>query len=272
MLRSTDFCRAAALAALAAGAAACHGSSSLSATNEQYPYGIWTGTDNTTGLALMGIVNTQGQANPTGQAVFFRADGQQYTGAVTALQNNISGSLQSYSQAGTTFPDGSTFGVGALGGTVTTEGSLDGTFTLTTLNKTQTTTTWSLVYDKIYTNPSSLGAIAGTYTDASTNDPSYGATVTIGSGGAISVATPPASGCVLSGQVTVSDATYNIYTISLSYTGCGSSTPQAVLNGIHFTGVGTIDNTITPNQVLIAVTGISSKQISYGLVMTLQAT
>jgi hypothetical protein len=271
MFRSTDFRRAAALAALAIGVTACHGSSSLSATNEQYAYGIWTGTDAVSGLDLVGIVNTEGQNNPVGQAVFVRADGQQYTGAVTALQNNISGSLESYAQFGTGFPDGSTFGVGSLGGTVTTEGSLDGTFSLTTLNNTTTTTTWSLVYDKIYTNPSSLSAIAGTYTDASTNDPSYGATVTISGGGAISVTTPPASGCILSGNVSINDATYNIYTINLSYASCRSGTPQAVLNGIHFTGVGIVQS-VSPNTVLVAVTGRTGALVNYGLVMSLTAT
>jgi len=271
MFRTTDWCRAAALAALATGVAACHGSSSLSATNEQYAYGIWNGADNGTGLDLIGIVNTDGQDNPIGQAVFVRADGQQYTGQVTALQNNISGSLESYPQFGTTFPDGSLFGVGALGGLVTTEGSLGGTFSLTTENNATTTTTWSLAYDKIYTNPSSLGAIAGTYTDTSNQDPSYGATVTISSSGAISVGGPAASGCVLSGQVSIDDPTYNIYKVSVSYASCKSGTPQAVLNGIHFTGVGVI-GAVAQNTVLIAVTGQTGALVNYGLVMTLTAT
>jgi hypothetical protein len=272
MFRSTDFCRAAALAALAAGAAACHGNSSLSATNQQYAYGIYTGTDNVSGLDLVAIINTVGQDNAIAQAVFVRADGQQYTGNVTALQNNISGSLESYTQFGTSFPDGSTFGVGTLGGTLTTEGAVDGTFTLTTTGNSTTTTTWSLAYDKIYANPSSLTAIAGSYADASNNDPSYGATVAISSSGAISVATPPTNGCVLSGQVSIIDATYDIYTINLSYASCRSGTPQAALNGIHFKGVGII-TTVSPAQVLIAVTGQSSSQVdNYGLVMTLNAT
>jgi hypothetical protein len=271
MSSSTDICRAAALAALAAAAAGCHGSSSLSATNEQYAYGIWTGTDAATGLDLIGIVNTEGQNNPVGQAVFVRADGQQYTGQVTALENNIAGSLESYAQFGTKFPDGSTFGVGALGGLVTTEGSLSGTFSLTTLNNTTTSTTWSLVYDKIYANPSSLTAIAGTYTDASAGDPSYGTTITISSSGAISVGTPPASGCVLSGQVSINDPTYNIYTVSLSYASCESGTPEAVLNGIHFTGVAIIQ-AVSPNSVRVAVTGQTAALVNYGLVMTLDAT
>jgi hypothetical protein len=258
------FCRATVLAALALGSAACHHSTTLSATDEQDAYGIWTGTDNGSGLDLVGIVNT------ADQAVFVRADGQQYTGTVTVLQNNISANLESYAQFGTTFSDGSTFGVGSLGGTVSTQGSLDGTFGLTTLGNTTSTTTWTLAYDAIYTKASSLGAIAGSYTDVSKNDPSYGATVAISSTGALSVATAPSNGCVLSGQVTVPNTLNDIYTVTLSYANCTGTTYDK-LNGIHFTGVGIITSA-SPAQVLVAVTGQSNTQLSYGLVMTLNAT
>ena len=271
MLKSVRLCRLAAAVVVAAGAAACHGSSSPNtATDQQYPFGIFTGTDSS-GDAVTAIINTGDSAvfisaskNSAGQLVY-----TQYTGLLSALQNSIDGTLHGYPQALQTFADGSNFGVGTLGGVVTTNTSLSGTFSFTTTANSTSTTVWTLAFDSIYTNTGSLGAIAGNYSDATLDDPSSGATVSITASGAMT-AQAPATGCALTGQISASTENNDIYPVTMSYASCsGTSAP---LNSIKFSGFAILDTTVSPAEVTVAVTGESSSETNYGVVMALAAT
>jgi hypothetical protein len=283
MLKIVRFCRLTA-AVVVVGLAACHGSSSSNtATDQQYPFGIFTGTDSS-GNAVTAIIDTGYSAvfisaakNSSGQLVY-----TQYTGLlVQALQSSVNGTLHGYPQALQTFADGNNFGIGTLGGIVTTKQSLSGTFQFTTSpnntagqppSSTPTTTTstvWTLTFDSIYNTAGTLSAIAGNYADATLDDPSSGATVSITANGAIT-AQAPATQCMLSGQISASSESNDIYPVTLSYASCTGA--SADLNSIQFTGYAILNTTVSPAEVTIAVTGESSKQINYGVVMALTAT
>ena len=261
MLKSVRLCRLAAAVVVAAGAAACHGSSSPNtATDQQYPFGIFTGTDSS-GDAVTAIINTGDSAvfisaskNSAGQLVY-----TQYTGLVAGSQSPIDGTLHGYPQALQTFADGSNFGIGTLGGLVTTNTSITGTFAFTTTANTTSSTVWTLTFDSIYNAAGTLSAIAGNYSDATLDDPSDGATVSITASGAVT-AQAPATGCALTGQLSASTESNDIYTVTLSYASCTGA--AAALNSIQFTGFAILNTSVSPAQVTIAVTGESSKQIN----------
>jgi hypothetical protein len=137
--------------------------------------------------------------------------------------------------------DGVIYGPGGVSGTVVQRSSL-------TMSESEYTpddktsvgsedATWT--YDSLYTEPSSFATIAGNYTDS-------GRTLTIDLNGVLTE--QEGNGCVLSGQVSVPNPSFNAYTFSLTYTGCG--TPA---DGVAVTGVGTLDTTQTPNVLVFGV-------------------
>jgi hypothetical protein len=94
-----------------------------------------------------------------------------------------------------------------------------------------------------------------------------GASVTITGLGSIS-GQGAASGCVLSGSVTVTDSKSDIYGITFKLSECTGD--YAVLNDVPFAGLADIDPT-SPAHVLIGVSGQLSGT-SYAMVLSLTAT
>jgi hypothetical protein len=277
MPRTLSFLRGSAILCLAAGAAACHGgSSSNTATNPQNAYGVWSGTDTGSGLALVGIVDSQNDA------AFIRADGVLYAGTnsgqptISVIQGALAAQMQGYSPFGGSFADGSTFGIGTLGGTVTTGKTLDGTWSFTTVANptnvnstagTTTTTQWALNFESAFAGAPSLSTISGNYTDTTTGDPSEGAVLAISASGSVT-AQAASTGCVLNGQVTATDTANQIYKFSYSYASCTGD--FTVLNGIQFTGLGALNTKSSPVGLVIGVSGQStSTRTSYGLALAL---
>lgn len=280
MRRYPVFLRRAAIIGLAAAAAACHGSSSSNvATNQQGAYGVWSGTDSSSGLALVGIVNT------LNNAVFIRSDGVLYTGTnsgqptIAVVQSTLSGQLQGYSPLGGSFADGSTFGVGTLGGNVTTGATLNATLSFTTVanptnmnsaSGTTSTTQWTLNFESAYAGVPTQSAIAGNYVDATTGDPAEGATISISASGAMT-AQAATTGCVLNGQVTATDTQNQIYQFSYTYASCSGK--FAAVNTVQFTGLGALDTKSSPVTIVLAVSGQApATQTNYGLSATLNKT
>jgi hypothetical protein len=267
MRRYSPFCRSLALAGLCIGAAACHHNSSAipTTTATANAAGIWTGTDAVSGFSLTGVIDA------AGDAMFIRSDGMLFAGTLLISEATLSGTLDGYSPLGTTFADGTDFGLGTFGGSVVSATSIDATWNFTTVESMTTNNIWSLSFDPLWRTASSVTAIAGTYKDSQEHSPTNGATVTISSTGAIS-GTSATTGCVLSGQVTANTPANDVYSISLSYASC----TDTVLNGIHFTGFGILNSSVTPAVVLTGVTGEASNQTNpnllyFGLVMTLTA-
>src|SRR5258708_27848130 len=98
------------------------------------------------------------------------------------------------------YPDGSTSASGTLAGQVAARTSLMVTATGTTSLGGALIETTNFTFSSLYLNPSSLAAIAGNYNDG-------GLTMTVDANGAVFEQDP--SGCVMSGQVAIINASYN---------------------------------------------------------------
>lgn len=168
------------------------------------------------------------------------ANGSAFTGTSTGAIATVSVGAPLPS---CTLPDGAPYATTSLSGTFVPQTSLTVTSTSTTsLGLALGTQTSTLQFDPLYNVPSSLTAIAGTW-----NGPT-GNTLAISSTGALSV-TDAATGCVLSGQVTIIDARYNAYAASGSYSSCGAT--AAILNGSTVRALMMIDNTSVPTRLVI---------------------
>ena len=62
----------------------------------------------------------------------------------------------------------------------------------------------------------------------------------------------PASGCVINGQVSIINASYNAYSASASYSNCRGS--ASVLNGVTASGLMAIDTTVSPATLYVGYT------------------
>lgn len=240
-------------------------SSSTTTTTTGSAAGIWNGTDSATGLQVTGFINANGQA------AFFRSDGVQFVGTAQVSDTSLTIPLNGYTQFGYQFPDGSTSGTGTFSGTVTTGATISGSLQFATINNTAIDSTWSLTFNSLYNNASSLSTISGTYTDSSaavTNgrDPLTGSSVMVSSSGVL-YAQGSTNDCVLNGTITITNASYDLYQVSYSLANCTGS--YAVLNGVQFSGMAEFNSTVSPEKLIIAVTGAGSSSQYYGIVSQL---
>jgi hypothetical protein len=201
--------------------------------------GIWTGPDPTTGLQVLGIVSE------AGELYFYRADGASYFGSVASSGNNVSGSFQGVTAAGYIFPDGSSYGNGTISGTISARSSLNATYSFTTAFGTKTSATGTLNFSSLYNIASSLASIAGTYADNLD-----GEVISINSDGSV-FAQNPYSGCVTNGQVSIINANYNAYSVSITESNCVGG--SAYLNGQTGNGLAALDTTISPYHLYFGV-------------------
>lgn len=248
------------------------GSGGSTTPTNQSAAGIWSGTDSTgSGLTLQAFINSAGEAN------IIRADGVQFVGTAQVSGSALTVSVSGYANFGTAFAGSSTsYGLGTFSGTVTTGTSITGTLSFTPTGGSVQTSTWTLTFDSsLYNTPSSLAAISGNYTSGTAFtdgvDPMSNAVVSITSGGVIS-GQGTSSGCVMNGQATVSNSSFDIYHISYTLASCVGT--FAVLNAVPFSGQAILNPTPNgmPTQVVIGVTGQASDGTFYGLATALTAT
>jgi len=109
------------------------------------------------------------------------------------------------------------------------------------------TDTMSLQFNPLYSKPSSLSIFAGAYMD-NTN----GNAITVAGSGAL-FWRDSRDGCLASGAVSLIDGHYNLYEVQFSYSACQGA--DAELNGLEFTGLGTLDTSLQPAQATIGVSG-----------------
>ena len=215
--------------------------------------GVWSGSDSVSGLGLTALITS------AGQAMFLRSDGVLFSGTAQVSGNTLVLAADGYSTFPATFSDGSTYGVGTVNGAVTTGNSISATMSFTTNGGTASTGNWSLSYSALSNDSSSTGTISGNYTDTTT-----GAVLSINSNGSMTSQNAN-NGCVLNGSVSTTDSALNIYQVSYSFGNCTAA--YAVLNGVQFTGLATL-NPSSPAQITMAVTGASTTS-QYAIVSTL---
>jgi hypothetical protein len=142
-------------------------------------------------------------------------------------------------------PDGSDSGTSSITGSITQRVSADITETDTTsMGTVIPESTQTYTFSSLYLNPSSLSTIAGNYADGS-------ATLSISGSGVISE--QDSNGCVLSGQVSIINATYNAYAVQVSWANCTGS--DTVLNGVSVSGLVTFDTSQSPAALVGGVSG-----------------
>lgn len=107
--------------------------------------------------------------------------------------------------------------------------------------------TLSLQFNALYDSPSSLAMFAGDYMDGAN-----GNAITVTGGGTL-FWRDARDGCLASGAVSLIDGHYNLYEVQFSFSACQGA--NAALNGVQFTGLGTLETSLQPAQAIIGVTG-----------------
>jgi hypothetical protein len=201
--------------------------------------GIWTGTDSN-GLEILALTTETGRLHWVAQDTGEQGYG---TGSVSALSATIDYTY--VAPLGFTLADGSASASCRGGGTVEERVSLYVDAICTTASGSTFNNTATLAYDALYDRDSSLALIAGNYDD-------FGLVVNV-SGDGVVFEQDPNTGCVVNGQISVIDAEFNAYDVSITYSNCLGNT--AILNGATFTGLGTLDNSAAPETAVVGLTG-----------------
>jgi hypothetical protein len=222
--------------------------------------GVWTTQYTVTSGANAGdVINAQGIVSENGQYFLYSKNTNNGCAGLGFGQLSVSGSTVSgdedfatvqYSTVpGVTtncvYPDGSKSGTGTVDGSVTQRQSLTVTGTGTTSLGTvlpSETTTWS--FSSLYMNPSSLATIAGNYNDG-------GPTLSIDANGVIFEQDP--NGCIINGQISIIDASYNAYGIRVTFANCTGT--SASLNGFTATGLAVLDTNTNPITIVAGLSG-----------------
>jgi hypothetical protein len=232
------------------------GSGSGTTTNASAT-GLWSGMDSTSGLGLTALINA------AGQAVFIRSDGVQFFGTVQVSGNTLAMTVDGYSDFPQAFSDGSTSGLGTVDGTVTSGASITATLSFTTTANTAITGSWSLTFETLANDSSSTSTVSGNYTDNVT-----GSVLAISSSGVMSSQNAN-NGCVLNGAISTADSSHDVYEVSYTYGNCTST--YAVLNGVQFTGLATLNPNSSPAQLTMAASGAATSGTKYAIESTLTA-
>jgi hypothetical protein len=250
---------------------ACGGGGSPSANVQPPPVtnesvgGIWTTQYTVTSGANTGdVIQAEGIVSESGQYFGYSKNTTNGCagiafGSLSVNGANVSGTENAATVRYSTipgvntacvYPDGTTSASANVTGQVACRAMLTLTATGTTSNgnalPTETTT---FDFSNLYLNASSLASIAGNYNDG-------GPTMTVDGNGAIFEQDP--NGCVLSGQVSIINATYNAYAIRITFANCLGT--DAVLNGQTFSGLVTLDTQVSPTAVIGGVTGTVNGQ------------
>jgi hypothetical protein len=240
--------------------AACGGGGSTvgnTGPSNATPGGIWRGNESVSGLQVIGIVDESGNFQ------FVRADGVQYVGKATVSGTSLSANVEGIVPLGFTFADGSHHGTGTISGTVEARKSLNASTKFQTDNGNSDSGTLNLTFDTLYNRASSLTTASGNFNVSGSN-----AVVTVGSNGSL-FSQDATTGCVLNGTISIIDATYNAYKVQFDYANCVGL--YSAINGVQFTGMATLDNTVSPEQLIVAATG-QSGNVKYSVVSRLNRT
>ena len=208
------------------------------------PGGIWVGADSE-GDQIVALITESGR--------FHFIDEFEFQGsgiAIVSNGNEIAVDFRFAPPIGAEFADGWSIADCSFSGSVAERATLDGTLDCTTGGGTQSSVTVNLNYQSLYELDSDLATLAGTWTDSS--NPGIDV-VNIDSMGGITGQDSSGSGCFYSGQVTILYSNYNAYGIEWTYSSCVDET--ALHNDFTFSGIGTIDNTVTPTEFILGVTG-----------------
>lgn len=169
--------------------------------------GVWSGThtpDGKPGVPVNAVVAPNGRFVAISSYFYLSGSGSV---SVDRLSANASG----WAGAGVTFANGSTSGAFTLTGTVLEENRIDGAY-----SGANESGRLVMTYDSARSNrASSLAAVAGSYATASGT-----ASVAVTGSGAITFNATQGTNCVGNGTMRVTDSGRNVYTWSMTLSGC----------------------------------------------------
>ena len=219
---------------------------------------IGDGSGNVSPAGLWGSANSDGEGilllvTETGRFHLYTQFGKQSAGVLSMRNGNeVSVDLQFIAnQSGPYFADDTTLSNCTLSGTVDKPQyqvwtmSLNGNCTTTAGLQFQFAE-MPFVYSLLYERASSLATIAGLYEDLK------GAVIEIFTDGLI-FAQDPVTNCVINGQASIIDTTFNAYDFQLTYSNCTG--PDADLNGATFVGIGYLNGPGSPIDLIAPVIG-----------------
>lgn len=169
------------------------------------------------------------------------------TGKITsngdALTGNVQTSVVNLSTSSCQYSDKTTFSTSTIVGSVEQRAQLNATLTTTTsIGHVLPGQNVSLNYNNLYSQASNLSKVNANWTTPA------GDTVSITASGALTVQ-ELSTGCMINGQVSIINAQYNAYAVTLTYANCNSS--YAILNNAEATGLAFIDDTKNPVDLII---------------------
>jgi hypothetical protein len=183
----------------------------------------------------MGLVDEAGDGD------FIRADYAQFIDhQVSTSGNSVSASGDSYADTNKTFPDGSTHGTWNMNGTIEGRHTISATTAFRTDHGTSAQGTFALTFDPLYTRPSSLATVSGSFAPTHLYS-----TLVIGVNGAVQES---AQICSTGGQISIINPVYNLYRVQLTTT-CDNGVVQ------HESGLAMPDNTVSPERLVVGLIG-----------------
>lgn len=210
------------------------------ASPTESPGGIWSGVDSD-GSGVVAFVTESGAIQTIGQSF------NQGSGLISVRDgNSVSGLFFVTTEFGLTLPDGTTRADCPMTGTVTERQSMSITFDCTTTAGLQHQTTLTMTYDVLYERDSSLATIAGNYDDGEGN------VFNIAANGVVFMQNPE-TGCVTNGRLGQWTTAFNLYAVEIDISNCTGE--NAMFNGSSFTGSATLDDTVTPEQFVLSMSG-----------------
>jgi hypothetical protein len=195
------------------------------------PGGIWLGTLTSSGT----IINIEGVITEDSEGRFVDENGTQYVVTGIGGSGNIRGvNFDAYAQDGFQFLDGSTIAFGNITGTVVERSTFSGGFSFSTGES----GAFSMAYDPIYDRDSSLNKLSGSW------DEGFGV-MTVDPDG--SFFEQDQFGCIYNGQVSIIDAMFNAYRLTMTVSNCG-------LDNGDYDGIGVLaDLTVDGDENLFIV-------------------
>ncbi|MBT8083287.1 MAG: hypothetical protein KJO56_12755 [Gammaproteobacteria bacterium] len=204
------------------------------------PGGVWTGALTSPGLA----VAIEGVITEDGEGRFVDENGTQYVVTGIGGSSAIRGiRVDAYAQDGYQFLDGSTTGAGDFTGTVVERSTFSGSFSFSTGES----GTIAMDYDPIYDRDSSLDKLSGTW------DQGLGI-MTVDPNG--SFFEQDQFGCVYDGQISIIDATFNAYSLTMTVSNC------ALENG-DYGGLGVLADLIADGDEDLFVVQMNSLELIF---------
>lgn len=253
-------------------AASCGGGSSSSSPaptppSNQSVGGIWSG--NLTSSGNGAISSTLVLVDEAGKYVAFAQEATNGCASVTVGTLASSGSTISGTgntaivsesvipgiSSGCTYPDGSTSATGTITGSIVQRSSITILLAATSAKGTNLgNESGTGTFDSRYNIPSSLTTIAGNWTDAS------GIAINISASGTLFFQ-DPASGCVVNGQISILNPTYNAYGVSATFASCAGV--YSGLNGGTVSGLAAVDTNASPNKLYSGYTVLLNGAATY---------